>query len=357
MPKVHVVGAGPAGSIAAISAARAGYEVVVSEEHALAGLPENCSGLFSKDGLESLRSFVDYRKSAITPMYGADIHFAGEKVSVRRKSPVAFVCKRSGIDQALAQKAENEGAKINYGERIKDRFQADNIIGADGPFSSVARHFSFGKIGSHAATLQALVDFRCEDAHTVEVFFSNSRFPGFFGWVIPHDEYTAEFGVGVRVPNRAQDAWKRLLRIKKPASAPKPSGAIIPLEVRQSTAMRVGRRNVLLVGDAAGQVKSTTGGGVIFGGNCAALAGRYAANPFLYELEWRARHGLDLALHKLLHDYAASRSEAELASLGKRLKKLGWDEYLSKNGHMDRPTRMVGPELAVHLLKSIAGVA
>lgn len=355
--KVHVIGAGPAGSIAAMSALRSGFDVVVSEEHPVSGIPENCSGLFSRDGLDSLKAFVDYRKLIINPVHGADIYFAGEKVSVRRKAPVAFVCGRSALDQALASRAGDEGAKISYGDRVKDRFHADNIIGADGPLSSVARHFSFSRIRKYAATLQALVDYRCEDPNVVEVYLSNRRFPGFFAWVIPHDERTAALGIGVELPNKAFDAWKKLLKLKKIGNAPKPRGAIIPLEVRSSTAMRVGRKSVLLVGDAAGQVKSTTGGGVIFGGNCAALAGRYASNPFFYELEWRARYGLDLALHRLLHDYAASRPDSELASLGKRLKKLGWDDYLSKKGHMDSPTKMVGPEMAVRLLKSMAGVA
>ena len=53
--KVHIIGAGPSGSIAAMSALRAGFEPVVSEEHLESGLPENCSGLFSKDGLDSLK--------------------------------------------------------------------------------------------------------------------------------------------------------------------------------------------------------------------------------------------------------------------------------------------------------------
>jgi flavin-dependent dehydrogenase len=102
MPKVHVVGAGPAGSIAAISALRSGHEVMISEEHPAAGLPRNCSGLFSKDGLETLRRFIDYRQFVINPIKGADIYVAGERFSVRRSEPVAFVCDRAAMDQALA---------------------------------------------------------------------------------------------------------------------------------------------------------------------------------------------------------------------------------------------------------------
>jgi digeranylgeranylglycerophospholipid reductase len=357
MAKLHVVGAGPAGSIAALSALRNGDDVVVSEDHPVAGLPENCSGLFSLDGLESLRRFVDYRRHVLNQIRGADIFFDGSVFSVRRKSPVACVCDRTGLDQSLAANAELEGARINYGERVNGHYHADDIIGADGPLSHVALSHSFPKIRKYASTLQAQIPFRCRDPHAVEMFLSNSRFPGFFAWVIPHDEYTAEFGVGVEQPHRVQDAWQRLLRLKGVPSAPRPRGAVIPLEARSKTALRIGRRTVLLAGDAAGQVKSTTGGGVIFGGNCAALAGKYHSQPLRYELEWRTRYGVDLAFHGLLHGYLATRRDDELSAVGTRLKKMNFDVYLSNHGHMDRPTRMIRPALVAHMVRNIMGVA
>jgi len=357
MAKLHVVGAGPAGSIAALSALRNGDEVVVSEDHPVAGLPENCSGLFSIDGLESLRPFVDYRRHVLNTIKGADIFFDASAFSVRRKAAVACVCDRTALDQSLASNAEAEGARMNYGERVNGHYHSDSIIGADGPLSHVALSHSFPRIRRYAATLQARIPFRCSDPHVVEMYLSNARFPGFFAWVIPHDEYTAEFGVGVELPNRAQDAWARLLRMKGVPSAPGPRGAVIPLEARSKTASRIGRRTVLLAGDAAGQVKSTTGGGVVFGGNCAVLAGKYHSQPLRYELEWRARYGADLAFHGLLHGYLASRCDNELSALGTRLKKMNFDVYLSNHGHMDRPTRMIRPALVAHMMRNITGVA
>lgn len=357
MSKVHIVGAGPAGSVAAISAVRNNFDVVVSEEHPVAGIPENCSGLFSKDGLNSLSDFIDYKKAVINSIYGANIYFLDEQFSVKKKEPVGFVCNRSAIDMDLAAKAEQEGARINYGERITDSFYSDNIIGADGPFSTVANNFSFKKIGSYAVALQAIVDYRCADLHKVEVFLSNSLFPGFFGWVIPHDEYRAEFGVGVVFPHDVHHAWKSLFKLKGIQNTAKPKGHIIPLKTRLRTAARIGNKNILLVGDAAGQVKSTTGGGVIFGGNCAALAGKYAEQPLRYELEWRLRFGTDLAVHKFIHSYISSLSDSTMSLLGKRLKKLNCDDYLSNYGHMDRPTKMIRPEAVAHFVKNISGVA
>ena len=322
----------------------------------LSGEPANCSGLLSRDGLQSLSGFVDYRKSVINRIHGADIHLVDQKMCIRKNMPVGFVCDRSVLDKELAANAEHEGARMIYGEKVTKDFRSTNIIGADGPLSAVARHFSMGSINSYATTLQALVTYRSENPHIVEVFLSNRMFPGFFGWVIPHNEETAEFGAGVLLPNNVQHAWEHLFRLKQ-MDAAKPRGWTIPLEVRSRTAIKKGKYNVLLAGDAAGQVKSTTGGGVVFGGNCAALAGRFAGNPLRYDLEWKMRFGPDLAIHHLIHNYLSSQPEAGLVALGRRLKKLNCDEYLSNHGHMDRPTRMVGPQIVKHVLKNIAGVS
>jgi digeranylgeranylglycerophospholipid reductase len=360
MPDVHVIGAGPAGSIAAISALRSGRSVLVSEDHAHSGIPRNCSGLMSKDGLESLRGFVDYRPFVQNRIKGADIHLGGERFSVRRSMPVAYVCDRAGFDQALAQNAADEGADMRYNDRIDDisKLRSDNVIGADGPMSFVARAFRFPRIAKHVATLQAELPHKSEDPSVIEMHISNTLFPGFFAWVIPHDECTAEFGVGVLSPHRAASAWNNLLKLKgiSASTTPKPRGFVIPLRPRTRTAMKHHKRNVLLAGDAAGQVKCTTGGGVVFGGNCAAIAGRFAANPAGYEISWRARFGPDLVMHSMIHDYISSCPDARLSTLCRRIKRLNIDDYLSQHGHMDRPTRMVGPAAISYFLKNMGGM-
>ncbi len=345
MAEVHIIGAGPVGSLAAISALKNGHDVIVSEEHASAGSPENCSGLFSRDGLESLH--IDYRKLIVNPIYGADIHIGSEKLEIRRDDPVGFVLDRGQLDYSLAQKAQDMGAKINFNERVKGNFYSRTIIGADGPMSHVASHFRFPKISSFASTMQETLPFSSEDPHIVQVFLS-SRFPGFFGWIIPKDEDFAEFGAGVKVPNQPAPAFRHLLKMKSLAPK-KPRGWLIPISTRKKTSMKNGY-NVLLAGDAAGQVKSTTGGGVIFGGYCAEIAGR-TLDPLKYDIEWNLRYGPDLKIHNLVHSFLENKSEKELSRLGQRLKKLNCDGFLSNFGHMDKPTKMIGPQIMAHLLK------
>lgn len=351
MYNVHVVGAGPAGSVAAMAAVRKGHNVLVSEEHVRAGFPMHCSGLFSKTGLESLRDFLDYHKTIKNGIYGAIIDFAGEKVEIRTKTPVAYVCDRAAFDALLAKGAEREGARMEYGRRITGRYEAGSVIGADGPFSHVAQQFGFPKISRYVSTVQSYIKYKSEHPGQVEVFLSNEKFPGFFAWVIPHNEEIAEFGAGVSLPHNVGRAWHALLKMKGMRRAGKIRGAVIPAAVRRKTTMRIGRKNVLLVGDAAGQVKSTTGGGVIIGSNCAKYAGEHCDSPFGYELAWRSRYGMDLFFHKLINAYFSGRSDAQLLALGKKIKKMNLDRYLSLHGHMDMPTRMIKPQIIPHLLR------
>ncbi|MGV8085359.1 MAG: hypothetical protein ACP5N9_03865 [Candidatus Bilamarchaeum sp.] len=353
--KVHIIGAGPAGSIAAMSALRSNFEPIISEDHPRSGIPENCSGLFSKDGLDSLKDFVDYQKTIINPINGADVYIGEHKLEIRKKSPIAFVCNRSELDQTLATNANREGVKIRYNERVTDVFQAKNIIGTDGPTSQIATQFGFPKITKYASTLQTHIRYKSEDPHAVEVYISNERFPGFFAWIIPHNEEMAEFGVGVEMPYKSIDAWNRLLKMKSITDAPKPRGWAIPIKTRRKTSIVKNGYKVLLAGDAAGQVKATTGGGVIFGGNCAAVAGKWADNPTRYDIEWKLRFGADLKSHHLVHDYLAKMSESQINSLGRRLKNLKIDQYLSENGNMDKPTKMIKPQFLIHLLKNLSG--
>lgn len=342
---LHVVGGGPSGMISAISAIRKrNANVAVSEEHSVSGVPTNCSGLFSISGLESLSEFIDCRKIILNRMNGAVIDFAGEKIIVETKKHVAYACDRAKLDGMLASTAEKEGVKVRYGKRIAntEAFESKNIIGADGPNSFVASHFGFPRIKRFVNTLQAHVAYQSEDAHKVELFISNSRFPGFFGWVIPHNEEEAEFGCGVVLPHNAKKAFGELLRTKGIRKTVAPTGAIIPIAVRSKTAMRKSKKNVILVGDAAGQVKATTGGGVIFGGNCARIAGENYDSPHSYELKWRAKFGMDLLLHAQVQKYLAGKSDSELARFGRKIREAGVEKFLSEYGHMDRPSRMIG---------------
>jgi len=339
MSDVHVVGAGPAGLFAGISALRKGKGVLASEEHARVGEPEACSGLISKSGLEALRAGagVDYSSAEINTINSAKIICGKQEFVISPKEETAVLISRSEFDSLAAQRFVQEGGKLELGSKVTREFEADCVIGADGPASLVAERFGFPKIKSYVASMQGDFAYECRDAHCATLYLSSRDFPGFFGWVIPKNESEAKIGLGVALPRHPLAYYRRFLARLGVKGAPSHEfAAVIPTSVRAKTAMRQGKRCVLLAGDAAGQVKATTGGGVFFGASCGYLSGKNADEPEKYEKEWRAQYGLDLALHRKLRtalDFAGGEPPGPLVSAAKAL---FFDELLSERGKMDR---------------------
>jgi geranylgeranyl reductase family protein len=353
MNSVHVIGAGPAGSVAAISALHEGHRVEISEEHSVPGFPVDCSGLVSKDGLEALSDLIDYKKYSLNPMHGAILDFSGHRMKIDAKKPIAFVINRASFDFALASKAEAEGAKLVRNERISSQFRGDSIIGADGPNSAVASHFHFPQIRRFALTARCKVRYDGENPHFIRAHLSNNVSPGFFSWLIPHNEEWAEMGTGVLLPKNPLSALHSFSkRIGIPLSK-EIRFALIPLECRKRTSLRSDGKTVLLAGDAAGQVKSSTGGGVFFGTSCARLAGKYAFAPELYEREWKRLYNKDLRMHKFAHFVYGALPDSALNLSGRLLSFFNIEGYLEERENMDHPTRILHPRLAVHCLSSL----
>jgi geranylgeranyl reductase family protein len=356
MDDVRVIGGGPTGCLAAMEAAKRSLNVTVFEEHGSIGSRLKCSGLISKKGLDTLG--VDYKKSILNELHGTRIYSPSlNEMSVIAKDIKAFAIDRKEFDVKCAEEAERAGAKILLNKRAK-RSDATSklLIGADGALSQVARWFNFPKVNEFAFCYQA--DFQnasIDERGLVSVFLSNKLFPGFFGWVIPLSECEARVGLGVfRDVRNGYDRSVRyyfdiftkkhpvVSKILKKSMSKNRLSAIIPLSTRDRTA----DGNVLLVGDAAGQVKATSGGGVVFGGNCAKLAGSLAPriiekkDSSEYEQSWRRNFGNDLTLHKRLRKFYNSLNDRQIDNYFTLAKKVGMEKFLADNGDMDSPAAM-----------------
>ncbi|MFA5076836.1 MAG: NAD(P)-binding protein [Candidatus Micrarchaeia archaeon] len=341
--KIRIAGAGPAGSVAALSASMKGHSVEVFEEHGSAGYPQHCSGLVSREGLESLSDMLDYKPFAVNHISTALFDFAGEEFEIRRKSAAAIVINRAEFDSALASEAESEGVRFMYSRTFspeRDSAGVDAIIGADGALSRTALHFGFPKIRTFAFTLKAVAKMRCEEASKVTLFYDNRLFPGFFGWLIPHGENEAEIGAGTTEPACLRGAWEAIVKKTGAPGPGKPAGKIIPLERRARIAGAFGGANVLLAGDAAGQVKSSSGGGVVFGSAGARLAGALAGNPAMYEKIFAEQNSADMAAHAFLRSFFAAQPGISLRMMSRISNFIGLNRLFASRGSMDRPTRV-----------------
>jgi digeranylgeranylglycerophospholipid reductase len=356
--KVIVIGAGVIGLTLATELAKSGVDTTVYESKA--SVSQNAgraSGIFSREGLS--RMGIDYSPALQNTLNGAIIHGGGELFSVETEGTKAFVLDRRILAELCAENARMKGARIVLNKRIGReelldiaRDKSNILVGADGAVSNVASAFGFPQINEYVLTYKAeYANANVHDLHRVELFFSNRVAKRFFGWSVPYSKSTLEVGVGISSHSgqNSTSAFNAFINNSRIGGmiggAEKTAGyaSIIPLQVRKRTVMG----NVLLVGDAAGQVKATTGGGIIFGTACARLAagaitehistGRKLAR---YENMWRRAYGLDLRLHKMVHGYYSNLGDSGLSLAIRAARLLGFEKFLSDYGDMDSPKLM-----------------
>jgi flavin-dependent dehydrogenase len=203
----------------------------------------------------------------------------------------------------------------------------------------------------------------------VEVFFDKSLAPGFIGWIIPVNEEIAKIGLGVSRKGDLPYAKKKFLghlnlSCKKPHSH---FSALIPLCVRSKTAgifdshgkEIIGKLKensysnflVALCGDAAGQVKASSGGGIFFGASCGRLAGKFAFRPHEYERAWRHEYGADLIAHRLLRSTLDVLPNWGLDAWMAGMRHARLDQWLMRVGEMDQYSKMLKPSVILEYAK------
>ena len=322
-----VVGAGPAGSLAAEQAAKNGCNVLVLEQRATIGSPDHCAGLISVSGLEKLGitklpDEVIQNKNVVGAKFFSP---SGKNFIVRRKSSQAYVIDRELFDQHLAEKAQNAGAEIftnmivkkittkpslSFNCREKDtkkNHQVNTTLGilAEGRSGLLAQSVGFRAVKRkhRYSGYQLLVEnVRDLDVNFVEIHASNEFAPGFFTWIIPIDETTAKVGLASseqQVVSRMKNFMNKHPPVKDRFTKAKITKSYAGQVIVGGLVRKTVKDNLITVGDTAGQTKATTGGGVIIGGIAGSLAGKYAAKivddqgnmkPILkqYDKDWRS---------------------------------------------------------------------
>ncbi len=350
---ISVIGAGTSGLIAARRLGELGFASTVYDQKPVLGVPVRASGILSIAGMQGLG--MDYAGCVTNTLYGANIHAGGRTMRIESKEPVARVLDRKRLNEVCHDDAVRSGAKVLTRRRITggeldSMAEKGTVIGADGAVSSVAKHFGFGEIGKFALTYKAEFEVEAEESGMVDLFFDSNEYRGLFAWMCPNRKDLLEVGLGLHSgAGNAKVAFDRFIR-KSPVAdliggrRPVSEGAsIIPMAMRRSIVDE--KRRVVLVGDAAGQVKPTTGGGIIFGGNGALLAAKAIAGNLTvgsalsnYETEFKKAYGLDLRLHSVINHIYSRTGPSSMGRMISAMNALGVDRFLSTYGDMDRPT-------------------
>ncbi|MFQ5454703.1 MAG: geranylgeranyl reductase family protein [Nitrospirota bacterium] len=286
MYDVSVIGAGPAGSYTAYLLAKKGYSVVVLEEDPMPGINVLCSGIIGKEAfdrfnlpenstLNSLQSLRFISPSGITLRYDA-------------KRILAYIIDRKIFDFNIAQWAEKEEVsylcnshveaieveknrvKVIYSnEEKREHLYARISVVASGFGSSLLN--SFDGFNSIDFLQAAQVEAPMRDIKEVEIYLGQDIAPQSFAWAIPTHNNMVR--IGLTTKERARYYMTKLLEtplIKERLDSSDISinYSLIPL----AGIKRSFRERMILVGEAAGQVKTTTGGGIYYGLLCSEIA-------------------------------------------------------------------------------------
>jgi geranylgeranyl reductase family protein len=347
-----VVGCGPAGARFARSAAERGRDVLVLEQGEV-GEPLACSGHVSLDVWDYVpdAAHEDLFQNAIR---GARFHLGGadsRSYPFYRESPISNAVDRVGLDRALADAASDAGADVRDGHTVTavaegrdsvtvtargpagvERHEARMVVGADGPRSRVRDECG---LPEPAEFLHGVLGF--DEAPDHEAFVDvHLTVPRFFAWRIPRGEAGVEYGLAVS-PGEDERARFEALCEDYGVTLDRRCSGLIPV----GPPRRVTGRRSLLVGDAAGQTKPFTGGGILYGMRAADHAARTVdpADPGTlgdYERAWRE----DLRTEQRLGHLVRAGY-----SLPEPLQRAGLRTISGEIGvHMDEPTTLFSRE-------------
>lgn len=334
---VIIVGAGPAGSHAAYKLASSGHGVAVFEEKSEPGLNVCCTGIISSECLHSL----DLDTDVILSRASSARFFSpsGKCLRLQTAKVQAYVVDRLLLDKALALRAQSKGAQYFFSSRVTDIiigkdtvqaetscsgtrqvFSARSVVLATGFKPNLARKAGLGRIKNFLVGAQTEID--AKDVDETEVYFGREVAPGSFAWLVPTSVNRAY--VGLLATSQAKRHLERFLNIllcrgRITSQEAEIKQKVIPL----GTLARSYGTRLLAIGDAAGQVKPTSGGGIYFGHLAAEMAAELldealrsdnltAGHLSRYQKQWKAKMGKELSRGYWLRWACAKLSDRQI---------------------------------------------
>jgi digeranylgeranylglycerophospholipid reductase len=280
---IAIIGAGPVGCYAASLLADK-FRVVVFEEHKNVGLPIQCTGIVTQE----IFNFIPKKNNfMINQVSGVRIFAPNNKFIKLKLDKPDIIVDRQKFDSYFYNLARKKGVEFFFSHkfmsiqgnsilvknlasgRIK-KFKFSYLVGADGPLSPVAKSIGLFAGRKFFTGIQAVV--KKNNSNVIDFY----PFKGGFGWAVPEDKNTLRIGVA-SISNPKEQFEKLLGKYNGKVIAKQ--GGLVPIFKPSAS---FSKENIFLIGDAAGFVKATTGGGLVPGLRSAEIVAHTINNNVSY---------------------------------------------------------------------------
>lgn len=362
---IIVVGAGPAGSSAALSAVKEGVSVLLLEEHPIIGIPLQCAEGLSRS---TIKNYLEIKPEwTSVNLTGSIVRGpAGEEFKIEYPN-VGWVLNRKIFDAEIAKMAVEKGAVLKTNSKVigiensnvivkEDntikKYQYKFLIGADGMGSKVGNWMGIDtRLGLNE--IEVCAEYLIENIKILPnytyLIFDEKIAPGGYAWIFPKSDYSANVGLGIsplKTKKRAKDYLDEWIKNEFPEGIIKEKifGGV-PAKVLK----RFSGKNFFLVGDAARFTDPLSGAGIANGIKSGIIAGRNAVlrlkhKKDFFEKEIEKEILEEIKFHKKVRDIYLKLDEQDYRKIFQLGKKFFADKTIN-----DIDTRALVREVIINL--------
>lgn len=362
LTEIAIVGGGPIGLRVAERTASAGYETTVLENKSVIGKPVQCAGLVSPRVISLTKTdHVIHR-----PEEAVINSPSGKKLILKNEPEKAVVIDRANFDRELAEKAIKAGAtiklrkpvkKIEYkkdrklyiGDRGKKRtLEPQIIVGADGPSSIVRESGDFPSPEKLLPAIQVVV---ASKDRSVQIHLGDELATDFFLWEVPYRS-----GKLIGLAGEDKNIYRSLKKFLRHKGIEDKVISFLSGTIPLGNMTKSVDDGVLLVGDAASQVKPMSGGGLYYGLKAADICSDVIIDALdeddnsrerlsEYHERWQKEVGEYISKGMKARKIFNFLSDKDLDKLIETLSKKEARRVIEEKGDIDHPSNLVKPLL------------
>jgi len=371
---VIVVGAGPAGLKITQVLVEKGVSAVVLEKKSIAGDGVVCAGvvgteLFDRFKISKNSVVREIKTARLLSPYGTPFYYTEDK-------PFAYVINREKFDRELMGNARNAGADFHFNTEVKDvviahdgvkafakcnddeiEFKSRMLVLATGVNTYLSRKLKLGYSRRFLHAIQTEVSLNEE--YPLTVYVGNEISDSAFAWLIPAEQNTFRIGL------MCEDDCVRRFKVLTERYFPGIEFHKINVKpISQGITGPSFSDRLIAVGESAGQVKTTTGGGIYWGMLCAEIGGEVILDglknnklgaDFLWEYEkrWKSLIWKEIKAGLMVRKFCSMLRDSQIEKIIQLARTDGLVSFIKKNAEFDWHGRALFALLKMDTLQEI----